>query len=101
MTPEERKHSERELLDEYKESVACLNLLNHSIDESLRVIAAESRDVGRVQGREPISERCLAYADGLRSLVEDYRATRERCVTLRSALSEWSSVIAELPHPRR
>ena len=101
MTPEQRKQSEGDLLDEYKESVACLHLLNHRLHESLRVIAVSFSGFDREYDPEPVSEQVLGHADGLRELVEDYRETYDRCIALRAALSEWASVIAELPHPRR
>ena len=91
MTPEERKRSEGEILDECKESVACLHLLNHRLHESLRVIAVAFNGVDRDCDPEPISEQSLGHADGLRELVTDYRKTYDRCVALRAALSEWAS----------
>ena len=101
MTPDERKQSQAELLDEYKESVDCLKVLHHKLSESLRQFAVAYATMERVQHVEPISDVCMDNADGFRALLEDYRETYARCVSLREALGAWTSVIADLPYPKR
>ena len=98
MTPAERNRNEGEILDQYKESISCLNILHHKLYESLRSFSAAFDDL-RHEGI--ISPECIEQADGFRALVQDYRDTYERCVALRAALGTWSSVIADLPHPQR
>ena len=98
MTPAERKRTEGELLDEYREAINCLSILDHKLRESLRVL---SRTFDAFEQGKVISSESIKYADEFRVLVQDYRETYERCATLRTALSSWESVIAELPHPQR
>ena len=98
MTPDERARTEAEILDQYREGIHCLNLLHHKLFDALDSFSKANtlfRDGGK------IPKMCVNDAETFSSLIQDYRATYDRCVSLREALSNWSSVIAELPHPPR
>ncbi len=100
MTPEEREQSELELIRQYSDAVQCLNILHHKLRESLGLISAAfagAYDSGGVNFRIPPAT--LDAADGLRALVEDYRATHDRCTQLWETLSGFP-VITPVPHKR-
>ena len=99
MTPEQREQSESDIIRQYSATVQCLGFLYHETRESLRLMSIAFSIVDRGLGQESIPEECLAAADKLRAIVEDYRETHDKGTRLREVLSNLS-VIKEVPHPR-
>jgi len=83
MTPEERQQGEREILDEYQEALACLEVLTHRLDKIKRALKDVSHALEYNMHVDPTK---FAHIERLRATIDDYEETHTRCTALHESL---------------
>lgn len=104
MSPEELKQHDDELLNEFEQQMQCLAAVNDRLKDMGQPLHRLST---QLQGAESPSPQ--AFDDNLPRIAKlaethaDYRATRNRCLELRSRLVElgYAHSIAEVKLPER
>ena len=96
MAPEER--GERQILVEYQEALACLEVLNHRISHIKRTLKHLSLNLeaGLALDMEELTE-----LEGLRRTIQEYERAHARCEELYSSLERLNLAGALRPVPFR
>ncbi|MCY3913974.1 MAG: hypothetical protein OXG43_12140 [Chloroflexi bacterium] len=98
MTPEERQRDDREVLDAYQESLACLEALNNRFTK----IKTMLKHLGlNIDTGLHLDMATLTALEGLRALIEDYEQTHTRCEELHESLTRrnLAGALRRVPYP--
>ena len=98
MTPEERERGERQILDEYQDALACLEVLNQRVARVKRTLKHLSLNL---EAGFPLDMEELTELEGLRATIEDYEQTHARCEELYGSLERLNLAGALRPVPFR